>query len=215
MYQSAHAGPPFYSVWLFLQASLTGGDSIAGELLENAILQELCTGALLSPDEGVSSSCGKVLAYLLMQEGKKALQSVVPLQLYIEVRTLFHFVPSALIRVLLDHVTKHEENPITHCPCFAMHLMYRYNYILLSLLVIYVITITYALCVHVWVHIAMWLTLWQPLYIAMWLTLSQPLYLQLCIHRLAQPQAQSSPWQCEAWWKGKRCGLIQWRSNAF
>ena len=73
------------------------------DLLENA-LQELCTGALLSPDESVSSLCGKVLAHLLMQGGKKALQSMVPLQLHIEVspsqRMGVWLYSTALIRVL-------------------------------------------------------------------------------------------------------------------
>ena len=49
-------------------------------------MQELCTRALLSVDDSVSSACGRVLSHLIMQEGKKAAMRMAPWQLYIEVR---------------------------------------------------------------------------------------------------------------------------------
>ncbi|KAL5467654.1 hypothetical protein EMCRGX_G031915 [Ephydatia muelleri] len=86
-----------------LHASLTSsvGGCIMDDLLENA-LQELCTGALLSPDESVSSLCGKVLAHLLMQGGKKALQSMVPLQLHIEAGTATSTELAMVMRNILE-----------------------------------------------------------------------------------------------------------------
>eukprot|EP00731_Ephydatia_muelleri_P025996 Em0018g96a len=95
-----------------LHASLTSsvGGCIMDDLLENA-LQELCTGALLSPDESVSSLCGKVLAHLLMQGGKKALQSMVPLQLHIEAGTA---TSTELAMVMRNILEKEEVSTMDH-----------------------------------------------------------------------------------------------------
>ena len=71
-----------------LQTSLTRsvGDSLTNELLKEDLLEGLCTRALLSTDDNVSSLCGKVLSHLLAQGGRKAVQSMAPWQLYVEVR---------------------------------------------------------------------------------------------------------------------------------